>query len=130
VGDAQIDDDDRRRLTVALQPDLASGEYTVTWHTLSAEDGDEDEDTFTFTVDPEAQETSTPMSAGTNSPATLAATSSPAVVPAAPTSFVAAPTQPPTPAPAARGGGGLCGGALLPVAGMVFVACGTRRRRK
>jgi methionine-rich copper-binding protein CopC len=116
AGEALIDDDDRRHMTVPLQPGLPPGEYTVDWRTLSAEDGDDDEGTFTFALDPAAQVTSTPMSAATP---TLppSATSTPAVAP---------------PSPTGQGGGGSgCGGALAPVAGLVLVAglAGRGRRR-
>jgi len=114
AGEAEIDDDDRRRLTVAVQPDVPPGEYTVTWRTLSAEDGDDEEGSFTFTLDPQAQLTSTPMSAAptptdlapppTRTPPALAATSTPA------------PTNG-------------CGAALLPIVGLVAVWRTARRRR-
>ena len=50
LDDAAIDDDDRKLMTVSLQPDLADGVYTVRWRTLSAEDGDEADGEFQFTV--------------------------------------------------------------------------------
>jgi methionine-rich copper-binding protein CopC len=133
VGEAAIDDDDRRHLSIALQPGLAPGEYTVAWHTLSAEDGDDDEDTFTFTLDPEAQETSTAMGAEATAPPTETA-----AAPATATQAEAAATQPqPTHTPAASGAtptpasgsGGGCAGALLPAAGLVFLAWKRRRQR-
>lgn len=51
---AVIDNSDRRRLSVALPSNLAPGEYTVEWKTLSAEDGDPDSGSTTFIVDPDA----------------------------------------------------------------------------
>jgi methionine-rich copper-binding protein CopC len=115
AGDAVIDDDDRRHLTVPLQPGLPPGEYTVAWRTLSAEDGDDDEDTFTFTLDPAAQATSTPMAAAT-----------PTLPPAA--------TSPPAtalPSPTAQAGGGAgCGAALAPTLGLVLAAGFARRGRR
>jgi methionine-rich copper-binding protein CopC len=112
--EAVIDDDDRRQLSVSLLPDLAPGEYTVAWRTLSAEDSDDHEGSFTFTLDPEAQVTSTPMSAA------------PTPTPLPPTATVAAATPGPTPAP----GGGLCGAALAPGLGLAVFAVGSRRTRR
>ena len=50
LADSAIDDDDRKLMTVSLQPDLADGDYTVRWRTLSADDGDEADGEFRFTV--------------------------------------------------------------------------------
>lgn len=61
VGDALVDDDDRKHLWVAMQPNLAPGLYTVAWKNLSFEDGHPAEGMFSFMVDPQAKETSTPM---------------------------------------------------------------------
>lgn len=114
-GEAAIDDDDRRQLSVALLPDLPAGEYTVTWRTLSAEDGDDHDGSFNFTLDPQASVTSTPMSA--------AATPTPLP-----------PTQPPVEAqptstpPASTNVG--CGAALLPVMGLVVLGARDRRERR
>jgi methionine-rich copper-binding protein CopC len=49
---AVIDNGDRRRISVVLPSDLAPGEYTVKWKTLSSEDGDSDEGEYSFTFDP------------------------------------------------------------------------------
>lgn len=49
--DPTIDDDNRRLMTVSLQPDLADGVYTVRWYSLSSEDGHEGEGEFRFTLD-------------------------------------------------------------------------------
>jgi methionine-rich copper-binding protein CopC len=117
VGEATIDDDDRRHLTVDLMPDLPPGEYRVAWRTLSAEDGDAAEDTFTFTIDPQAEVTSTPMLAVTPTPIVQVTATAPAV------------TFSPTPTPApARGVG--CGGALAPAVGLVALGLGVQRRRR
>ncbi len=121
VGAAAIDDDDRRMLRVPLAGGLAPGEYTVNWHTLSAEDGDTADGSFTFTLDPAAAVTSTPMQA----------VATPTDLPALPTATVAAVVPPPTPAPS----GGLgCGGALAPAIGLAALGLGAGvkwpRRRK
>lgn len=50
LDDPVIDDDNRRLLSVSLQPALADGEYTVRWFSLSSEDGHEGEGEFRFTV--------------------------------------------------------------------------------
>lgn len=113
AGEAAVNDDDRRLLTVALAAGLAPGEYTVNWHNLSAEDGDNDEGSFTFTLDPAAAATSTPMAAE----ATPTALPAPATV------------APPTATPAAAGGVG-CGGALAPGLGLVALGFGLRRRKE
>ena len=49
-GEAAINDDDRTLLTVALQPDLPPGVYTVRWKAVSSEDGHESAGEFTFTI--------------------------------------------------------------------------------
>jgi hypothetical protein len=112
AGDAAIDDDDRRHMTVALQGDLPPGEYLVAWRSLSAEDGDDEEGTFTFTLDPQAPVTSTPMSAATP-PSQPSPTPAPAL---------------PSPTPAASSSVG-CGFGLAPVAGLLVLGLGARRRR-
>lgn len=63
-GESVIDDDDRTLLTVALQPDLPPGVYTVRWQALSAEDGHDSAGEFSFTVGTVATgETTTPTAA-------------------------------------------------------------------
>jgi copper resistance protein C len=116
VGEAQIDDDDRRHMWVALDGDLPAGAYSVRWRSLSAEDGDDEEGTFTFTLDPQTQVTSTPMSAASATPAVTA--TSPVVTPST------VPIQTPTPA------SGPCGAALLPAVGLLGVCFGRCRRRQ
>jgi len=116
AGEAMIDDDDRRRLWVELLRHLPAGEYTVTWRTLSAEDGDDEEDIFTFTVDPAAQATSTPMLADE------AALPSPT----APTGRITE-TPAPTATPAPAGG---CGQGLLTAVGLVLAGLTLHRRRR
>lgn len=56
---AVIDNNDRKRITVALPVNLPVGVYTVKWKTLSADDGDPANGQYTFTYDP-----SKPPSAG------------------------------------------------------------------
>jgi methionine-rich copper-binding protein CopC len=112
-GEAAIDDDDRRHMSVALAGDLEPGEYIVNWRTLSSEDGDSEEGTFSFTFDPQAQTTSTPMQSVT-------ATSLP------PTSTPVAPRPSPT-VPSATGVG--CAAGLVPAIGLVALTAGSRRRK-
>lgn len=45
-----LDDPNRKRVTVSLRRGLESGEYTVEWTTLSREDGESDSGAFSFTV--------------------------------------------------------------------------------
>lgn len=52
--DAQVDANDRRRLSVALPSNLPAGEYLVRWRTLSADDGDAASGELRFKVDPGA----------------------------------------------------------------------------
>ena len=51
---AVIDNANRNTLSVSLPSNLPTGEYTVEWKTLSAEDGDPDSGSTTFTYDPAA----------------------------------------------------------------------------
>jgi methionine-rich copper-binding protein CopC len=115
AGEAVIDDDDRRHMSVLLQPDLPPGEYTIAWRTLSAEDGDDEEGAFTFSLDPAAQATSTPMSAAT-----------PTLPPASTSTPAPALSSPTAPGGASAG----CGAALAPVAGLVLAAGFGRRGRR
>jgi methionine-rich copper-binding protein CopC len=48
--DTVLDDANRRHMTVTLPSNLAPGDYTVKWWTVSDEDGDAASDTFTFSV--------------------------------------------------------------------------------
>jgi methionine-rich copper-binding protein CopC len=116
-GEAAIDDDDRRHLSVELLPDLPAGEYTVAWRTLSAEDGDDHEGSFTFVVDPEAEVTSTPML-----PEEVSLPS-----PTAPLTGRITETPAPTATEVAASGSG-CALGLLPMAGLVVF--GFRRRKR
>lgn len=51
---AVIDNNDRRKLSVPLPGTLPTGKYTVTWKTMSADDGDAASGSVGFTVDPAA----------------------------------------------------------------------------
>lgn len=48
--EAVVDDNDRTRVTVDLPPALGDGRYTVIWHSLSDEDGEEAQGAFDFYV--------------------------------------------------------------------------------
>jgi methionine-rich copper-binding protein CopC len=50
AGPAVVNDDDRRRMSVPLQPDLSDGRYVVRWNNTSDEDGDPAEGAFSFYV--------------------------------------------------------------------------------
>jgi methionine-rich copper-binding protein CopC len=50
AGPAVIDDTDRSRMSVPLQPGLAVGRYVVRWANVSDEDGDPSEGGFSFYV--------------------------------------------------------------------------------
>ena len=47
---ALLDEADRSRMTVALNPDLEPGRYVVRWHNISDEDADPAEGAFAFYV--------------------------------------------------------------------------------
>jgi len=73
-GDAAIDlfDPERKHLAVTLMPDLPSGEYTVTWTSVSGEDNDTDAGSFTFTVSPSGTPVPSPATAPAASPSAAA----------------------------------------------------------
>lgn len=48
--DTVLDDGNRRHMTVTLQSGLGAGSYTVTWKTVSDEDGDAASGSYSFTV--------------------------------------------------------------------------------
>lgn len=50
AGPPVVSDDDRRIMSVPLQPDLAPGRYVVNWRNVSDEDGDEAVGAFSFYV--------------------------------------------------------------------------------
>ena len=56
---AAIDANDRTKLTIALGPSLPNGVYKVSWHSVSADDGDELDGTFFFGVGVPAPSTAT-----------------------------------------------------------------------
>ena len=56
---AAIDANERTRLSVALKPSLPNGVYKVSWHSVSADDGDELDGSFFFGVGVPAPSTAT-----------------------------------------------------------------------
>ena len=48
--EAVLDDNDRTHISAALPPALPDGQYTVIWHSLSDEDGEEAQGAFHFYV--------------------------------------------------------------------------------
>lgn len=76
TGDAKLDlfDPDRKHLTVELKSNLPNGVYTVTWTSISAEDGDTDSDTFTFTIEGSGTPTASPVASPSASPASATGT--------------------------------------------------------
>jgi methionine-rich copper-binding protein CopC len=56
---ATIDANDRTKLTIALKPSLPNGVYKVSWHSVSADDGDELDGSFFFGVGVPAPSTAT-----------------------------------------------------------------------
>lgn len=52
LGDAKVDlnDPERKHVTVSLRAGLGPGAYTVQWHSVSTEDGDEAQGGYLFTV--------------------------------------------------------------------------------
>jgi methionine-rich copper-binding protein CopC len=75
--EAIVDDADRTRVTIDLPPALGAGRYTVIWHTLSDEDGEEAQGAFHFFVDPNATSGSQ-TATGTPTPTGTAVTVQPA----------------------------------------------------
>ena len=110
LDDSAIDDDDRKLMTVSLQPDLADGDYTVRWRTLSADDGDEADGEFRFTVraGSPTPETDLPAPTATAQPAETAPE-------AAPTAESASRSGEPPSEQASPGPGLPCMGSSLPV---------------
>jgi methionine-rich copper-binding protein CopC len=67
---AVLSDDDRTVITAELAPSLPDGRYTVIWHTLSDEDGEEAQGAFHFYVGsgPDAQPTGEATRAAATTP--------------------------------------------------------------
>jgi copper resistance protein C len=90
---ATVDASTHSHISVQLQTGLATGLYTVAWHTVSGDDGDAASGTWTFTYDP-----SKPASAGNAAPPT-----------AAPEAAEGSPAATASPAAPATGSGGAAG---------------------
>ncbi len=111
---ATLDDNDRTHLYAELAPSLPNGRYTVIWHTLSDEDGEEAQGAFHFYV-------GAGPAGGTQPPATPPAGATPSPQPT-----VAPSPQPPT--TGTDDGGipawalvlGIAGGALAGGVGGIF----------
>lgn len=93
---SKLDDNDRKHVYTALPPELPDGRYTVIWHTLSDEDGEEAQGAFHFYIG------AGPAAA---TPAAGSPTPQPVVQPS------------PSPAPSATGGGS---GSDVPVWGLAL----------
>ena len=74
--DSVLDDDDRKHIYIDLPPSLGAGRYTVIWHTLSDEDGEEAQGAFHFFVGEAPDETS----AATTTPAAATITPPPTAI--------------------------------------------------
>jgi methionine-rich copper-binding protein CopC len=76
-----LDDDDRKHMSADLEADLRDGRYTVIWHTLSADDGEEAEGAFHFYIgtgpSPSTTDGTPATTAGSSRTATPAATLAP-----------------------------------------------------
>jgi methionine-rich copper-binding protein CopC len=66
--ESNLDDEDRTHMTIDLPPALPNGRYTVIWHTLSDEDGEEAKGAFHFYVGEEPDDSETPATSGTPEP--------------------------------------------------------------
>lgn len=136
LDDAAIADDDRRLMSISLQPDLPDGLYTVRWHTLSADDGHPGDGEFTFvvgdaTIAPaesapsthdHGQAVATPEAAA-SAAAEAAETPSEAVL--------ATPTPTPIPTPPAGSSGALpCVGSSALIVFVLGAVLSGRRRRE
>jgi methionine-rich copper-binding protein CopC len=74
---ATLDDADRTRVVVDLPPGLPEGRYTVIWHTLSDEDGEEAQGAFHFFIGEPTGETPSPPGETTPPPTDAPATTPP-----------------------------------------------------
>ncbi len=63
-----LDDEDRHRVYAELAPALPPGRYTVIWHTLSDEDGEEAQGAFHYYVGAGPEDGSTPTAGETPQP--------------------------------------------------------------
>lgn len=75
--DSELDDDDRTHVTVSLPPALPDGRYTVIWHTLSDQDGEEAQGAFHFFVGEGPYDGETPAPTSTEETPTPALTAAP-----------------------------------------------------
>jgi methionine-rich copper-binding protein CopC len=73
---AILNDDDRTEMTADLNPGLPDGRYSVIWHTLSADDGEDATGAFFFYVG-EGPSATTPTTGG-SATATMRPTATPA----------------------------------------------------
>ena len=80
AGDAQLDlfDPDRKHMTVELVPNLPDGVYTVTWTSVSAEDGDSESGSFSFTISGSGTPVASPVASPAGSPSPAASGTPPA----------------------------------------------------
>ncbi|HVP05749.1 MAG TPA: copper resistance protein CopC [Dehalococcoidia bacterium] len=75
--DAALDDNDRTHMSATLDPDLPDGTYTVIWHNVSADDGDEAQGAFYFYVGSGPSATTPAASSGATNTAAPTATQAP-----------------------------------------------------
>ena len=72
---SELNDDDRKHIVITLAPALPNGRYTVIWHTLSDEDGEEANGAFHFYVgEGPSGDGDTPAPTGTSDPGEVTAT--------------------------------------------------------
>jgi methionine-rich copper-binding protein CopC len=121
----KVDLNQRTNMTIALQPSLPNGVYTVKYHTLTEDDNGTVDDSFNFTIQAPQQAATTPAA---TAPATTTTTGSPASGTTAPTATTApaaagsvtttsATTAPTATRPAASAVATGTGGATLPTTG-------------
>lgn len=142
--DPTIDDDNRRLMSVSLEPELPDGLYTVRWFSLSAEDGHEGEGEFTFTVGAAETTTNTVAVTATDSVTATDAITATGVttgeaeatetatttVPGEPTVATAPPWAPAAPTPAPASSGIPCLGGVAPLGLALSLAWIGRQRTK
>jgi len=71
---AVLNESDRTRITVEVPPSLPEGRYTVIWHNISDEDGDEAQGAFHFFIGGAAASATPVPSGGSDQPPTPAPT--------------------------------------------------------